>query len=50
MLHAFGASAAFRSTTILLEADLLFIQRGCKPLRLMSVVDFSICVAPKERK
>src|ERR1700722_12324361 len=32
--------------TIREEADSLFIQRGCKPLLLLSVVDFSICVAP----
>src|SRR5262249_17420358 len=47
-LEAGGSSS--RSTWILLEADLFFIQRGCSPRLLMSVVDFSICVAPRQRR
>jgi hypothetical protein len=44
ILQALGADSS-RSTLMLLEADLLFIQRGWSPRLLMSVVDFSICVA-----
>ena len=38
-LHAFGVSSS-RSTSMLLEADLFFIQRGCRPRLLMSIDRF----------
>ena len=46
-LQALGSS---RSMTILFEADLFFIQRGCRPRLFTSIDDFSICVAPSERR
>ena len=39
-----------RSILMFAEADLFFIQRGCRPRLLMSVVDFSTWVAPSERR
>src|SRR3989338_6923269 len=43
-------SGVSRLSTMLAEADLFFIQRGWMPRRLTSRVDFSICVAPSERR
>src|SRR5262249_23508354 len=48
-LHALGVSSCL-STTMLLDADLFFIQRGCRPRLLMSIDDFSICVALSARR
>ncbi len=48
--HAFGGASSVLSTWMLLEADLFFIQRGCRPRLLMSIDDFSICVAPRARR
>src|SRR3977135_554247 len=50
MLQALATGSTPRSTLMLLDADLFFIQRGCMPRRFTSSVDFSICVAATVRR